>query len=677
MADDSTLAQKIAQRQQLTNVPTIYLTIPLDDVEGGINNYGKEYDADGNDLYRRATIQVVDGSGALDAFSDDGLSIKVRGNSTATAGNGKRPYRLKFDKDEKQDGKVVRSHKHDLLGLGYKKRNWTLLANAFDNSMLRNALTYHLGQYVGMPFCPGYRFVDLVINDDYRGTYQVSDHVEVGSHRVDINEDEDWFLEGVAWTTQAEEPYVGNEPSMCIKNPEPKTDEAVAALKEEVAAWREKWLAAFDNGTFDKWNDMESLVRFYVAINITGDLDGWFVFKGYRTPTGPFTWGPLWDKDLAYGNHGDASDTKMVEDFSKCNFEWKIRPLQTNAKFMKAVKAKMDALVADGLAAKLCADIDRMAADIDQTQELNFQKYKIYDASWAKQSFPTYGQYVAQLKEWVTTRINFVQQQVDTFVGNLPKPVAGTYNPGNKWWYTELSTNTSYDMSISNGHALKAGQWNTFCLPFDATQQQMEQALGCTYELRVHSAMAADGETMLFAAPATADVQAGVPYLIRPAKDVSTYGTFDDVVYSVNVNNGSNAYNGDAVTFDGRHYFCASLFHGYEVSTATDYLFVSDIYDEAVDPVKAMKSDPHDGMRAFLRCTDGSIPRLSFGATTVLTGDANGDGQVSIADVTATVNHLLGKSVAGFDTTAADANGDGTITVADVNAIVNIILSKE
>ena len=61
----------------------------------------------------------------------------------------------------------------------------------------------------------------------------------------------------------------------------------------------------------------------------------------------------------------------------------------------------------------------------------------------------------------------------------------------------------------------------------------------------------------------------------------------------------------------------------------------------------------------------------------MLTGDANGDGLVSIADVTATVNHLLGKSVAGFDATAADANGDGTITVADVNAIVNIILSKK
>lgn len=676
MADDG-LATKIANREQLTNVPTIYLTIPLDDIAGGVDQYGKEHDADGNDLYRRATIEVVDASGALETFTDDGLSIKVRGNSTAAPGNGKYAYRLKFDKDVKENGVVVSSHKHDLLGSGYKKRNWTLLANAFDNSMLRNALTYHLGQYVGMPFCPGYKFVDVVINGSYRGTYQVSDHVEVGSHRVDINEDEDWFLEGVTWTTQTEEPYAGNgEPYMCIKNPEPKTAEAVEALKQEVSAWREQWLASFNNGTFDKWNDMESLVRFYVAINITGDIDSWFVFKGYRTPTGPFTWGPLWDKDLAYGNYGEASATKMVENYNKCNFEQNIQALQTNAKFMKAVKAKMDELVTSGLADKLAEDIDRMAAEIDQTQQLNFQKYNIGSEENGCLAFPTYGQYVNQLKEWVADRISFVQQQVNTMVENLPKPVDATYNPANPWWYTQLSTRKNYNLTIENGHALKAGEWNTFCLPFDADEAKMVAALGCTYELREHSGMAADGQTMLFTAPKSKDIEAGVPYLIKPGQDVATYGTFEDVVYSVNVNHQNNPYNGEGVTFDGEHYFYASLFHGYEVSTTTDYLFPNDIWAEGQTLAKATSDHPHDGMRCFVRTKDGSLPTMAIAETTTVTGDVNGDGTVSVADVTAIVNYILGKQPEAFDAVAADANGDGAVTVADVTTLVNLLLGK-
>ena len=612
--DLTTLEGKIAARAQLTNLPTIYLSIPLDEFSN-VGNWGKETDDNGNELYRRASIQVVDASNSIETFTDDGLSIKVRGNSTANPGNGKRPYRLKFDKDEKVDGVVVKTHKHDMLGYGYKKRNWTLLANAFDNSLIRNAITYHLGQYVGMPFCPGYKFVDLVINGSYRGTYQISDQVEVGKNRININEDTDWFLEGVAWTTMVEAPNTTDgEPYMCIKNPEPETEAETEALVQEVTEWRNMWLNSFDNGTYEKTNDMESLIRFYTAINITGDLDGWFVFKGYRTPTGPFTWGPLWDKDFAYGNIEYADDELMVENYGKCNFEYKIRALQKNAKFMKAVKAKMDALVADGLYEKLAKDIDDIASTINESQQLNFSIYDIHSAPQGKVKRDTYDEYITQLKEWLQQRITTVQNNIDQFISDLPAPTEGTYNPANAWWSTNLTRNSSYNMGIENPHQLKSDSWNTFCLPFDATQSQMEEALGCTYELKVHSGMAADRETMLFQSPNTLDITAGVPYFIKPAKDVNSYGKFNDVVYYLNVNNSNdNAYNGEGVTFDNIHYFYASLFHGYEVSTQTDYLFPNDTFVEGTTALTRSTSDnPHDGMRAFIRITDGSAVKISF-----------------------------------------------------------------
>ena len=346
------LQTKIANREQLTDVPTIYLDIP--DVTTINSDLTKEIDPTTGDVkYHKATIQVVDNSDAssaqhLESFIDSELEIKVRGNSTSSAGNGKRPYRLKFaSKKTASDGVA---HKHDLLGLGYEKRNWTLLANAFDMSMIRNAVTYHLGKYVGMDFCPGYKFVDLVINDDYRGTYQVSDQVEVDAKRVNI-EDTDWFLEGVAWDTMVEQPATSSgQPFMCIKNPEPETDEELSALISEVEAWRTTWLASFDSqNSKTGWpatNDVESLIKYYIAINITGDIDGWFVFKGYRTPTGPFNWGPLWDKDLAYGNCSQyADDKKLVEYYDKCNFEWKIRGLLSQPLFVNQAKAFIDELI--------------------------------------------------------------------------------------------------------------------------------------------------------------------------------------------------------------------------------------------------------------------------------------------------------------------------------------------
>ena len=59
-----------------------------------------------------------------------------------------------------------------------------------------------------------------------------------------------------------------------------------------------------------------------------------------------------------------------------------------------------------------------------------------------------------------------------------------------------------------------------------------------------------------------------------------------------------------------------------------------------------------------------------------LLGDVNGDGEVTIADVTALVNILLGKDTAGYDLDAADVNSDGGRTIADVVALVKMILTK-
>lgn len=58
---------------------------------------------------------------------------------------------------------------------------------------------------------------------------------------------------------------------------------------------------------------------------------------------------------------------------------------------------------------------------------------------------------------------------------------------------------------------------------------------------------------------------------------------------------------------------------------------------------------------------------------TTLLGDVNNDGEVTIADVTALVNVLLGKG----SSDAADVNEDTDVTIADVTALVNILLVKK
>ena len=60
----------------------------------------------------------------------------------------------------------------------------------------------------------------------------------------------------------------------------------------------------------------------------------------------------------------------------------------------------------------------------------------------------------------------------------------------------------------------------------------------------------------------------------------------------------------------------------------------------------------------------------------LLVGDVNADGSVSVADVTALVNIVLGKT-REYNEKMADVNGDGNVSVADVTALVNLVLGKE
>jgi len=54
-------------------------------------------------------------------------------------------------------------------------------------------------------------------------------------------------------------------------------------------------------------------------------------------------------------------------------------------------------------------------------------------------------------------------------------------------------------------------------------------------------------------------------------------------------------------------------------------------------------------------------------------GDVNGDGHVSIADVSAIIDHLLGGELDEFQREAADTNTDGEVSIADVSTLIDMI----
>lgn len=625
--DPTSLSYKIKNKLQLTDVPTLYLTIP--DVTDLDKDLVKNRQT-GEALYHKASIDVVDKNNTLKEFSDDKLDIKVRGNSTADPS--KRAYRLKFGKDEKDKvtGELIKTHKHDLMGGGYAKRNWALLANCFDHSLIRNALTCELGKIIGMPFNPGYCFVDLVINGDYRGTYQVTDHPEVGSHRIDIDEDKDWYIEFQGRSNMLDEPYLNIKdlPMFSIKNPD-YTDAAdadkLAALKVKMEDWVKQWKSGFsydasitqsDTKGWRAYNDEDQLLKWFLETEITADYDGYMTIKAYRATDGKLFWGPVWDKDLAWDNYGDYTKTlgAALENASSIRY-YVYNPgsgtaILSDPRFVKRVYETYNKLIEDGLEQKLVDIVDQLHLRVNQTQQLNFEKWGIttvYGGLEKYHEWTDYAQYPEQLKTFIIARLAFLKEKFKKIYDDVCTVKEATYTPTNQWYSTDLTTGSYLNQKVV-GRSFKANQWNTYCMPFSTTMEQMKEVFGNDVQVVAHSGMDIDGTTMLFA-PYTSELKAGCPYLVMPSADVSD-PTFKDVINTDAPVQKEN-YNGQSVSFDDKHLFYGTLFTADVVDKSTDYLFSKDVYSSASSLAQAT-SNTENGARAFIRVSDGTTPAIKI-----------------------------------------------------------------
>lgn len=146
---------------QSSNVPSLFLTTE----SGSIATVEK---AKGNRESGSLVTLASDGSVTLSSRLD---YIKMHGNGTLDYP--KKSYEIKL------------VDKAKLYGMG-KGRGWVLLANAKDNSLMRNKICYDLSRETGMQYAIQSAFVDLYINHQYRGNYLLTEKVTVGSKRVDI-----------------------------------------------------------------------------------------------------------------------------------------------------------------------------------------------------------------------------------------------------------------------------------------------------------------------------------------------------------------------------------------------------------------------------------------------------------------------------------------------------------
>ncbi len=240
--------------------------------------------------YISCSITIHDPKGVYDDIFDAESTIKIRGNSTSKGE--KAPYNIKF------------SSKQEVLGLG-KGKKWSLLANMYDKTQVRNMLAYNFATEIGVNYVSNSSFAEVYLNGEYRGIYQICEPVDVSKTQVDIDIDNNEYLMEI-------EPYGGYSNNYYIttpvlniilgyNEPEEPTSEQRTWLRDFLKK-AENALVSGDYEKVKEYFDVESFARNYIVQELFKQVDYNTSSTRFYIKEGKLYEGPIWDFDLSSGN---------------------------------------------------------------------------------------------------------------------------------------------------------------------------------------------------------------------------------------------------------------------------------------------------------------------------------------------------------------------------------------
>ena len=369
---------------QLTNLPTV----SIHTLNGEIP-YDKEH-------------QIVS---QLTVISDDGTSLISEPGTTRERGNAsrtfpKKPYRIKFDKKQKMPGAAG------------KAKKWTLINNYGDKTLMRNLLAFELSRRMGMPYTPYGRAVDVLLNGEYKGCYQLCDQVQVHSDRVDIEEMTPEDISGSAVTGGyliEVDAYAYDETSHFVSlNGNPVTIKSPD--EDEIQPQQSQYIMNYFNKMERQWSkylDLSTFLRHFLVGELSGNTDTyWSVYMYKHRDNDTIYTGPVWDFDLAFENDNRTYPINSLTDYiyrTKGSCAGNMRNFVDNIVVRSATaKARMyelwDEARQGGLTEEnMVAYIDALEEELQQSQKLNFLRWPIMNQR-VHQNPRLWGSYMAEVQ---------------------------------------------------------------------------------------------------------------------------------------------------------------------------------------------------------------------------------------------------------------------------------------
>ena len=235
------------------------------------------------------------------------IGIETRGSSSQALP--KKPYGFDTLEDDGLEDKGVK-----LLGMP-KEDDWILNSFAFDDSMMRDYISYEMTRQMGQ-YAANLKYCEVVLNGDYIGLYALSEKIKRDGDRVNIaklSDDENSLPElsgGYLMQTDRpdeEDPQAWYNNGAGYIHEKPNSDD----ITQTQSSYIEGVFRSLDNNSnnsnittgYPSIIDIPSFVDYILMAEITSNVDAYALSTYYHKDRGgKLRAGPVWDYNLTFGN---------------------------------------------------------------------------------------------------------------------------------------------------------------------------------------------------------------------------------------------------------------------------------------------------------------------------------------------------------------------------------------
>ncbi|RZJ67843.1 MAG: T9SS type A sorting domain-containing protein [Flavobacterium sp.] len=376
---------------------------------------------------------------------DGRIDIEIRGSTSQSLD--KKPYGLTTRLADN-----VSNNNVSLLGMP-SENDWVLNSLAFDQSMLRDYLSYNLARLMGN-YAPRTQYCEVVINGDYKGLYMLQEKIKADTNRVNVVKitTADTAVPNVTggYITKADKTTGGDPVAWYMDSYDGDTAFIHELPKpEDVTPLQNTYIhgqfnslqtaAGLDNisisSGFPSLIDIPSFVDFMISSEYASNVDSYqFSTYFHKDRAGKLRAGPIWDYNLTYGN--DLGGMPGRSEFDVWQFDngdntgakfWK--DLFDNPTFKCYLSKRFHDLTQPGQPLRH----NNIVTFIDQTVVLISEAEARDDQRW--NSVTNWPNQINYVKTWLLNRITWMTNNIGPYTNcspTVPQLVINriNYNPG-------------------------------------------------------------------------------------------------------------------------------------------------------------------------------------------------------------------------------------------------------